>query len=113
MKFYSDVTKKLYDTEEELNAAELNVKTSALKAKEEERKLNEAIEKDIKTLNKLKDKYVAAKEEINKINDEIDKFIDNFIEKHSSDPLLIYATQIALEIEKMLDGYDVKINCKL
>lgn len=118
MKFYSDVTNKLYETEEELNAAELAIKKAEAKKKaaekarqEKETEAKKAAARDIKVFIDMRDKWVAAHEALNKIEDEIDIYIDKFAKKYANHPAVLLATQIALQ--KLIDGLEIDIDVEL
>lgn len=81
MKYYSDVTKRLYDTAEELNKAE----TAVIKA-EQERKA--ALEKKQAEQAKLKEQRAARAQEITdaiKARDEAQKKVNELVNKFVKD----------------------------
>lgn len=84
MKYYSDVTKKLYDTAEELNKAE----TAVVKA-EQERKA--ALEKKQAEQAKLKEQRAARAQEVTeaiRVRDEaqkkVNELVNNFVKDYGS-----------------------------
>ena len=84
MKYYSDVTKKLYETAEELNKAE----TAVVKA-EQERKA--ALEKKQAEQAKLKEQRAARAQEVTeaiRVRDEaqkkVNELVNNFVKDYGS-----------------------------
>ena len=78
MKYYSEILKKVYDTEDSLKAAETEAKKKeeANVASKNKKALEEEIEAVIAKLNKAYDEYDKAKDEAATILDESSKKID-------------------------------------
>ena len=78
MKYYSEILKKVYDTEDSLKAAETEAKKKeeANVAFKNKKALEEEIEAAIAKLNKAYDEYDKAKDEAAAILDESNKKID-------------------------------------
>ena len=113
MKFYSEVTNKVYDTEAELNAAELNavkMKTNAAKARL--RKTEEQKKEDTKKAEKAKDLEIlteklenvkkvreAEKKNIMAALDDLENAFMAYMEKYEDDLSAIFS------IDKLLGKY--------
>ena len=103
MKFYSDLTKKIYESAEECQEAELEYNAQQ-KRREEERKArdaeierkNLAREQDMKKIKELETKYINNNEENRKLFNEIMKRKAEFNKKYYKDTLLSPIIKIML-----------------
>ena len=96
MKYYSDVTKKLYDTERELVAAEANV-IKAQAAEEEKKKARAARAKEVEEAYKA---VIAAQQHYAELKN---KFIDDYGSFHMS---LTQKTPVttAQDVNRLIDA---------
>lgn len=84
MKFYSDVTKKMYDTEIECREAE-NVFNKALKEKEEaERKKSEERKARAQKVEEARKKVEDARAELSKANKNYTNILNEFCKDYGS-----------------------------
>ena len=103
MKFYSDLTKKIYESMEECQEAELEYKEQQ-KRKEDERKTrdaelerkNLAREKDMKEIKELEAQYLKNNEENRKLFNKIMEKKAEFNKKYYKDTLLSPIIKIML-----------------
>lgn len=96
MKFYSEITKKIYDTEKELHADELAAANK--KAKE-----TESIEKDLATLKSLNQKRLDAQKQLVEIDKDFGDFTRYISDKYNL-PSYNYIISFA-EAEKTLKDF--------
>ncbi len=113
-KFYSDVTKKIYDTEADLekDEKEIEAKNALIKKEKEELALarKEAAEEIKVATTKVNDAYKALQEAQNELADKKKKFIDKYGSYHytttdPSDPAFNYVQNIVKSMDEYVDSF--------
>ena len=84
MKFYSEVTKKLYDTEAELNDAESAIKKAECEKKARETKLKNERAARAKVVDAAFEDYLKAKETAKKKYSDANALLDAFVKDYGT-----------------------------
>ena len=100
MKFYSEVTKKLYDTEAELNDAETVIKKAECEKKARETKLKNERAARAKVVDAAFEDYRKAKEIAKKKYSDANALLDAFVKDYGT-----YHVSIS-EKNKRADNFD-------
>ena len=100
MKFYSEVTKKLYDTEAELNDAEIAIKKAECEKKARETKLKNERAARAKVVDAAFEDYRKAKEIAKKKYSDANALLDAFVKDYGT-----YHVSIS-EKNKRADNFD-------
>lgn len=100
MKFYSEVTKKLYDTEADLNDAESQIKKAECEKKARETKLKNERAARAKVVDAAFEDYRKAKETAKKKYSDANALLDAFVKDYGT-----YHVSIS-EKNKRADNFD-------
>ena len=101
MKFYSEITNTIYNTEEELNRAELNA--TQMKMKVKAKKIEEAKAKE-----ETNKKIAMEIKHILSLIDELRECIDQFIKDHNNDKAALLSLSYAYQ--RIIDYFVMMIN---
>lgn len=96
MKFYSDLTKKIYESAEECQEAELEYNAQQKRREAEMEKKNLAREQDRKEIEKLEAEYIKNSEENRKLYNKIIEKKTEFNKKYYKDAFLSPILKILL-----------------
>lgn len=96
MKFYSDLTKKIYESAEECQEAELEYNAQQKRREAEMEKKNLAREQDRKEIEKLEAEYIKNSEENRKLYNKIIEKKTEFNKKYYKDAFLSPILKIML-----------------